>query len=89
MPLPESHKWGMTAQVGLTYSPDNKGLTSVKGVAGVGPGALREIIKTMKFEKWTIPEETIWAVEDTEAAARTEGEATMRDNDASGQLVGP
>jgi hypothetical protein len=56
-----------------------------KGAAGVGPGALREIIKTMKFAAYT--EETIWAVEDTEAAARTEGEATMRDNDALGQLA--
>lgn len=38
----------------------------------------------MKFAAYT--EETIWAVEETEAQARTEGEATMRENDASAQL---
>jgi hypothetical protein len=32
----------------------------------------------MKFAAYT--EETIWAVEDDEAAARSEGEATMREN---------
>ena len=56
-----------------------------KGSAGAGPGALREIFKIMKFAAYT--EETIWAIEDTEAAARTEGEATMRENNASGQLA--
>ena len=35
----------------------------------------------MKFAAYT--EETIWAIEDNEAAAKTEGEATMRDNGAS------
>jgi hypothetical protein len=35
----------------------------------------------MKFAAYT--EETIWAVEDDEAAAKTEGEATMRENGAS------
>jgi hypothetical protein len=32
----------------------------------------------MKFAAYT--EETIWAVEDDEAAARSEGEASMREN---------
>ena len=32
----------------------------------------------MKFAAYT--EETIWAVEDDEATARSEGEATMREN---------
>jgi hypothetical protein len=41
--------------------------------------------KTMKFAAYT--EETIWAVEETEAAARSEGEASMRDNDASAKLA--
>lgn len=39
----------------------------------------------MKFAAYT--EETIWAVSDTEAEARTEGEESMRENDASGQLA--
>jgi len=39
----------------------------------------------MKFAAYT--EETIWAVEETEAAARSEGEASMRDNDASAKLA--
>jgi hypothetical protein len=39
----------------------------------------------MKFASYT--EETIWAIEDTEAAAKTEGEATMRENGAEGQLA--
>ncbi len=39
----------------------------------------------MKFAAYT--EETIWAVEDDEAAASTEGEATMRENGASQTLL--
>jgi hypothetical protein len=39
----------------------------------------------MKFAAYT--EETIWAIEDSEAAARSEGEATMRENDAAGQIA--
>ena len=39
----------------------------------------------MKFAAFT--EETIWSVEDTEAAAKTEGEATMRENGADGQVA--
>ncbi len=35
----------------------------------------------MKFAAYT--EETIWAVEDDEATAKTEGEATMRENGAA------
>jgi hypothetical protein len=35
----------------------------------------------MKFAAYT--EETIWAIEDDEAAAKTEGEASMRENGAS------
>ena len=35
----------------------------------------------MKFAAYT--EETIWAVENDEATAKTEGEATMRENGAS------
>ena len=38
----------------------------------------------MKFAAYT--EETIWAVADTEEEARSEGAATMRDNDAEDQL---
>jgi hypothetical protein len=39
----------------------------------------------MKFAAYT--EETIWAIEDSEAAARTEGEATMREMAASADLA--
>jgi hypothetical protein len=39
----------------------------------------------MKFAAYT--EETIWAVEDTEAAARTEGEATMQETGAAANLA--
>jgi hypothetical protein len=39
----------------------------------------------MKFAAYT--EETIWAVEDTEAAARSEGEATMRETGATADLA--
>jgi hypothetical protein len=39
----------------------------------------------MKFAAYT--EETIWAVEDSEAAARTEGEATMRETEASADVA--
>jgi hypothetical protein len=47
------------------------------------PGAgLKEI--AMKFAAYT--EETIWSVEGTEAEARTEGEATMREMGAEGRL---
>jgi hypothetical protein len=35
----------------------------------------------MKFAAYT--EETIWAIEDNEAAAKSEGEATMRENGAA------
>lgn len=38
----------------------------------------------MKFAAYT--EETIWAIEDSEAAARSEGEATMQELDASAQV---
>lgn len=38
----------------------------------------------MKFAAYT--DETIWSVEDTEAEARTEGEATMREMGAEGRL---
>ena len=45
----------------------------------------------MKFAAYT--EETIWAVEDTEEAARSEGEATMQDRgstaDAASLKVAP
>jgi hypothetical protein len=39
----------------------------------------------MKFAAYT--EETIWAIEDSEAAARTEGEATMRETGASADVA--
>jgi hypothetical protein len=39
----------------------------------------------MKFAAYT--EETIWSVEGTEAEARTEGEATMREMGAEGRLA--
>jgi hypothetical protein len=39
----------------------------------------------MKFAAYT--EETIWAIADSEEEARSEGEATMRDNDAEEQLA--
>ena len=39
----------------------------------------------MKFAAYT--EETIWAVEATEAEARTEGEATMRDLDTPAEQI--
>jgi len=39
----------------------------------------------MKFAAYT--EETIWAVEDSEAAARAEGEATMRETAASADVA--
>jgi hypothetical protein len=38
----------------------------------------------MKFAAYT--EETIWAIEDDKAAARTEGEATMQEMGASAEL---
>jgi hypothetical protein len=38
----------------------------------------------MKFAAYT--DETIWSVEATEAEARTEGEATMREMGAEGRL---
>jgi hypothetical protein len=38
----------------------------------------------MKFAAYT--EETIWAIADSEEEARSEGEATMRDNGAESQL---
>jgi hypothetical protein len=52
------------------------------------PAPIRRVqgdLITMKFAAYT--EETIWAVEETEAAARSEGEASMRDNDASAKLA--
>ncbi|HVZ05291.1 hypothetical protein [Hyphomicrobium sp.] len=38
----------------------------------------------MKFAAYT--EETIWAIADTEEEARSEGEATMQETDASGDI---
>jgi hypothetical protein len=40
---------------------------------------------TMKFAAYTY--ETIWSVEGTEAEARTEGEATMREMGEEGRLA--
>lgn len=39
----------------------------------------------MKFAAYT--EETIWAVAETEEEARSEGEASMNDNDAADQIA--